>query len=197
MTCKGFYALFRMVDNENIRHTNAAAMHGGVVLGFFAVLTLVVLRWSFFIPFLSTLFVVMLAGSPVLATLLTLQYRREVAGAEQSFSFMSGFLYALFTGFYASLWVALVTFVYLQYFDHGTIFQAYAAQLNTPEAQTALQQSGMAAQLEALDGGRGAEGLAETLQSLGAATYAALSLYFSLIAGPVISVIIGLICKRK
>ena len=82
-------------------------MQGGVVLGVIGILSLVVFRWSFVVPFLSTLFGVMLLATPVLATFLTLRYRNLNYGEREPFSFVHGFLYAVFTGFYASVWVAM------------------------------------------------------------------------------------------
>lgn len=189
--------LNNMSTPETIRDINAAAMRGGVSLALFGILTLFFFKCSFTIPFCSTLFGVMLLGTPVLATVLTIRHRAAVAGSSGSYGFFQGFLYALFTGFYASIWVAVTIYIYLQYFDHGKIFAAYAAQLETPPVQAYLTETGMAAQLNEISGGRGAQGLAEMLQEVGAATYSALSLYMSFIFGPLISAIIGLICRRR
>lgn len=186
-----------MQNNEIVRQINAYAMQHGIVLGLFGVGSLAVFKWSFTFPFFSTLFSVMLLATPVLATVLTLQYRNAIRPQEPSFSFARGFLHALFTGFYASIWVALFTFVYLQYFDHGTIFAAYGRSLETPETRRALRESGIDAQLNQLTGGRGVQGLVDAMQAVGAATYASLSLYFTLIFGPFISAVIGLVCRRK
>ncbi len=185
-----------MPNNEIIRHINASAMRGGIVMGLFGILTLCAFKGALYTPFFSSLFSVMLLASPVLATILTLQYRRAAAGSSEPFGFLQGFLFTLFTGFYASLWISVFTFVYLQYFDQGTIFAAYARQLEEPATQAYLRQSGMEAQLNAVSGGRGAQGFVQAMESLGAATYAALNIYLTLIFGPVISTIVGLICRR-
>jgi len=186
-----------MANNDNIRYINASAMRCGVPLGLYGILTLAVFRVSFAVPFFSTLFLLMVLASPVVATFLTLHFRTQTAGADGKFTFQLGFLHALCTGLYATLWVAAMIFVYLEYLDHGTLFAAYAAQLDNPEVQAYLRQSGMAAQMDVLTGGKGAAGLAETMQRVGSANYTALALYFSLLAGPVISAIIGLICRRE
>ena len=62
--------------------------------------------------------------------------------------------------------------------------------------QQYLLQSGVGAQFDSLSGGKGAQGIADVMQSLGAATYASVSLYLSIIFGPVISTVIGLIARR-
>lgn len=190
--------LIKMEENNSLRigQINACSMQGGVVLGVFGILSLVVFRWSFVVPFLSTLFGVMLLATPVLATFLTLRYRNLNYGEREPFSFVHGFLYAVFTGFYASVWVALFTYVYLQFFDHGRIFADYAHSINTPEMKAYLMQSGLDAEISQLSGGHGVKGLVDAMQSVGAATYAAMSIYFALIFGPVISAVIGLVTRR-
>lgn len=185
-----------MQNNEIVSQINVYAMRNGIVLGLFGVATLAVFRHSFDVPFLSTLFLVMLLFTPVLCLWQTLCMRRETVGENESFGFTRGFLHALFTGFYASIWIALVTFVYLQYFDGGAIFAAYARSLDTPEVQLYLTQTGIDKQLVEMTGQGGAKGLADAMASIGAATYAAMSIYFTLIFGPVISAVIGLVCRR-
>ncbi len=186
-----------MQKNSIVKELNASAMQCGVVLGLFGVLSLVVFKWSFTVPFFSTLFGVMLLGSPVLAAWQTMRFRNELVGVGSRFTFLSGFLHSLFTGFYASVWVALVTFVYLQYFDNGVIFAEYARSIDTPEMKEYLQQSGMNSEIMRMTGGEGVQGLADALRSIGAATYAAMSLYCALVFGPLIAAVIGLVCRRS
>lgn len=171
-------------------------MQHGVVLGFFGVASLVVFRWSFSLPFCSTLFGMMLLATPVLATVLTFRYRRATTLPGESFGFAQGFLHALFTGFYASVWIALAVFVYLRYFDHGAIFVAYANSLDTPEMKLYMQQSGLEAEFAKMTGGEGVKAIADAMQNMGAATYAAMSLYCAMLFGPVISLVIGLLARR-
>lgn len=172
-------------------------MQSGVVLGIFGIISLYMFKCSFTYPFCSTLFTIMLLTSPMIALFQTIQFRNNVFEEASNFTLTQGFLYSLLTGFYASVWVALGIFVYLQYFDHGSIFAAYAQSVNTPEMQQYLAQTGLDAEFNTLTGGKGTQGLAETMQNIGAATYSAMSLYFAIIFGPVISLIIGLITRRK
>ena len=62
--------------------------------------------------------------------------------------------------------------------------------------QQYLLQSGVGGQFDSISGGKGAQGVVDAMQSLGAATYASMSLYLSMIFGPVISTVIGLIARR-
>lgn len=184
--------------NNLISEINMWAMRDGIWLGLVGVLTLASWRMGIVngtgdLPFLT-----LLACGPVASVCLTMRYRREVAG-NGGFSFPRGFTHALFTGFYASLWVALTLFLYLQYFDHGTVFSAYAAMVCAPETADMMRQISpeWADVIDTMSDGRGAEGLADTFQSIGAATYATMPIYAAFIAGPVISTVTGLVCKRR
>ena len=180
-------------SNETIKHTNGYAMQHGIVLGLFACLTLAVFKWSLTYPFFSMLFTVMLLGGPVLTVVLTRKYRSQVVAPQEPFSFACGFMHALFTGFYASVWVALFIFVYLRYFDHGSLFAAYANSLETPEMKAWMQQSGMEAQVNLLTEGQGIQGLVAAMQRVGAATYASLALYGAFLVGPFVAILSGLL----
>lgn len=186
-----------MNKNDNFRLINTFSMRNGIVLGLFGILTLAAFRWSLSMPFFAALFNIMVLASPLLGGWLTFQFRKSVAANQDSFSFMSGFLHSLFMGFYASLWIALAVFVYLQYFDHGMIFAAYEQMLDTPEMSQYLQLSGINAQIEEMTENGGVHGMIEVMQSVGAAPYATFSIYMSLIFGPLISAIIGLLARRS
>lgn len=186
-----------MSSNDTIKYTNAYAMQDGVVLGLFACMTLVVFKWSLTHPFFSMLFTVMLLGGPVLTVMLTRKYRSQVVAPQEPFSFATGFMHALFVGFYASVWVTLFIFVYLRYFDHGTLFVAYANSLDTPEMKAWMQQSGMEAQINLVTEGQGVQGLVAAMQRVGAATYASLALYGAFLVGPFVAILSGLLNTRR
>lgn len=173
-------------------------MRDGIWLGLIGVLTLAAWRMGIVSGTGDFPFLVLLACGPVMSVWLTKRYRRDVADGGD-FAFSRGFIHALFTGFYASVWVALVLFLYLQYFDHGRIFAAYADMVYTPAMMQAMRQISpeWAVAIDTMSGGKGAEGLAATFQSIGAATYATMPLYAAFTAGPVISAVTGLICQRK
>lgn len=184
-------------NGETVTLANQYAMRHGIALGLFGIVSLAVFVWSFKVPFLSTLFSAMLLLTPCYACFLTLRFRAESSPAGAPFGFMRGFLHALFTGFYASVWIALVTFVYLQYFDHGMVFEAYRQSLHSPETAEYLRQSGLEEQIDLLTNGGGVDDLVDMMRSLGSAAYAAMSLYCAMFAGPFISVVIGLVCRRR
>ena len=62
--------------------------------------------------------------------------------------------------------------------------------------QLYLQQSGLNTEISQISGAQGVQGLVEALRNVGSATYAAMSLYCTLIFGPIFSAIIAFICKK-
>ena len=184
-------------NNDIIKQANAFAMRNGIVLGIFGILSLYVFKLSFWYPFFSTLFGVMLLGSPVLGAFLTFKYRKLTIRPQEGFSFFHGFLHSLLMGLYASIWIALAIFIYLKYFDHGAIFAAYEQSLSTPQMTQQLYNSGLMSTLNEITNGHGVKGIGETMKHLGAAPYASMAIYSSLIFGPVISVIIGLLAMKS
>ena len=183
--------------NNTFQQTNAYAMQNGLWLGLWGWFSLVAFRYSFSSVLCSNLLMLMTLAGPVLGVVLTQRFRRSVAGANGSFSFGRGFTHTLFMGFYASIWVAVGIFVYLNYFDNGAIFSDYAAALSRPELQQALQESGLLEQLNAASGEGGLEGLPDALRSVGPAGYAAASLYMAMFATPLIALFAGAVCRRK
>ena len=184
-------------DYNAFQQTNAYAMQNGLWLGLWGWLSLVAFRYSFSSVLCSNLLMLMTLTGPVLGVVLTGRFRRSVAGANGAFSFGRGFTHTLFMGFYASIWVAVGIFVYLNYFDNGAIFSDYAAALSQPELQQALQESGLLEQLNAASGEGGLEGLPDALRSVGPAGYAAASLYMAMFATPLIALFAGAVCRRK
>lgn len=183
--------------NNTFQQTNAYAMQNGLWLGLWGWLSLVAFRYSFSSVLCSNLLMLMTLAGPVLGVVLTGRFRRSVAGADGAFTFGRGFTHTLFMGFYASIWVAVGIFVYLNYFDNGAIFSDYAAALSRPELQQALQESGLLEQLNAASGEGGLEGLPDALRSVGPAGYAAASLYMAMFATPLIALFAGAVCRRK
>lgn len=176
-------------------------MHYGIWLGLWGLISLVALRFSFTHPVLSTTYMLMVVTSPVIGGALTFRYRKAVGGDIYGFNFFQGFLHALFMGFYAALWVALGTFVYLNWLDHGTIFAAYQESLKQsmaqPQMAQIMQDPAIMATINEATNGKGIDGIGELMQSLGAVTYASMPIYAALIIGPFISIFIGLASMKR
>lgn len=190
-----------MQTQNTISEVNFYAMRNGIWLGLWGLLSLVALRFMFSLPVLSSTFMLMTVASPVIGGLLTFRYRKAVGGNIYGFSFFQGFLHALFMGFYAALWVALGTFVYLNWLDHGAFFAAYQENLNQsmarPEMAQIMQDPALQATINEATNGKGIDGIGELMQSMGAVTYASMPIYAALIIGPFISIFIGLACMKR
>lgn len=190
-----------MQTHNTISVANVYAMYNGVWLGLWGLMSLVALRFSFTHPILSTTYMLMVVVSPVIGGALTFRYRRAVGGNINGFSFFEGFIHALFMGFYAALWVALGTFVYLNWLDHGTFFAAYQESLKQsmaqPQMAQVLQDPAIMATINEATNGKGIDGVGELMQSLGAVTYASMPIYAALILGPFISIFIGLASMKR
>ena len=124
------------------QQTNAFAMQYGVLLGAFGLLTLAVFVLSFQFQSLGILTDLMFLGSPFLATYFTLRFRKTVMVPEFGFTFGRAFGFTFFMGIYATLWVALGVFVYLNFFDGGYLFDKIEEVISSPQFVAQLRQAG-------------------------------------------------------
>lgn len=116
--------------------TNAFAMQYGLGLGVYQVLIGI-----FFISGLSSslsslLMLAMLLATPILSVQLMLRFRNSVC--EGKLSFGRGFKFGVLMYIYAGIILALVTYIYFAYFDHGALANYYATALTQPENTTLL-----------------------------------------------------------
>lgn len=174
--------------------TNSWAMMHGLLLGFWGVLTLAFACHSVLHPSaLGWLNDLLFLGSPVVAYLLTKHFRQQVTG-EGSFPFFKAFSHTFLMGLYATLWVALATYVYLAFFDNGRVFDAYELVLQRPEVMVELKRMGME---QAWNDMGGATKMVNVMRAVGAANYAGMVMYLSLFVAPVISAVIAWMLRRK
>ena len=131
-----------MFPKVTFRQTNAFAMQYGAVMGVWGLVANACFVGSFSMPGLSMLFLLLSVSSPVLAVFLTRRFRAHVA-PQGPFLFHQAFLHTLLMGVYAAIWVAFGVYIYLAYFDHGYIFDAYLNSLNDPALQEQMQQLGV------------------------------------------------------
>ena len=184
-----------MFTKVTFRQTNAFAMQYGAVMGGWGLAANACFVGSFSTPGLSMLFLLLSVSSPVLAIFLTRRFREHVA-PQGTFMFHQAFLHTLLMGAYASIWVALGVYVYLAYFDHGYIFDAYLNSLSDPALQAEMEQIGMTEQIAMMTGGGTPQDFVKALRAIPPANYAAMSLYMSLLLAPLISLFVALACKR-
>lgn len=186
-----------MEYTDTLKQTNAYAMQNGALLGGWSLLCgallVAAMSWSgagwYFVP--------LAWATPVVCTLLTLRFREKVAGRTGCFSFGRGFAHTFLMSLYASVWLALGVYLYLAYFDHGAVFDAYGRMLADPSVAADLERSGMAAEIDLLTEGRGPVALADMMRAIPTASYSAMVIYFAILSSLPVSAIIALIARRK
>lgn len=96
------------------------------------------------IPFLQLLFIVLTLGVPFLGYLFAKRYRERYC--EGSIHFTRAFLFIVFMYMFASLFVAMVHYLYFRYMDDGFVINTYRQMWDqikgsaTAELMPALQQ---------------------------------------------------------
>ena len=174
--------------------TNSWAMVHGLLLGAWGVLTLAFACISLICnPMLGWAGEVMFVGSPIVAYFLSKRFRWCVAG-DGTFSFGRAFSHTFLMGLYATVWVALATYVYLAFVDNGRVFDAYEAQLQRPEVMAEVKRLGMTQTWEDMGG---ATKMVNVMRAVGAGNYAGMIVYLSLFVAPIISAVIAVMLKRK
>ncbi|MGM9693825.1 MAG: DUF4199 domain-containing protein [Alloprevotella sp.] len=183
-----------------IRFVQQAAMRQGIILGAWGWVTLTMMKLSFSHALFSLVWLLMLGFTPLVCIALTFRTRQNWWKQEEmleSFSFTAAFLHSFFTCLCGAVWLATAVFVYLKYFDGGAFFEAYGRMLDTPEGRAAIAQLARSQDFGSVLSVDSPRKMAEAMQSVGASTYAALILYLSLIGGPVLGLITGIICKKN
>lgn len=170
-------------------------MQNGLFLGGWAILCLLLNGFSFTYPILNfPAFILSTAGSIAFATVLTIRFRRDTTPLTETFPLARGFFHTFLMGLYAALWVAAFVYIYLRFLDNGAIFDAYLRQLQSPEIQKSLRESGMGMILRDYGGVKGFVG---QLREISPISYATNFFNLSIMVNPLISLIIGLICRKK
>lgn len=80
------------------------------------------------IPFLQLLFIVLTLGVPVLGYVFAKKFRDRYC--EGTVTFSRAFLFTTFMYLFASMFVAVVHYIYFRYIDGGFVFDAYREILN-------------------------------------------------------------------
>lgn len=177
-----------------MKQTNAYAMQYGLYLGLWGIMSLCLSGMALRTPALSTFSSIAFIGSPFFAAILTTRFRRNVTTPAEGFSFGWAFFFTIAMGVYASFWIAAFVFLYLTYWDGGYLFSAYGQMLMNPDTIAQLKQSGM---METLGGESALKDMVATLQKIPPASYSGVVIYSAFVFGPVISVVISLICRRS
>lgn len=182
--------------NNGFRQTNAYAMQNGVLLGLVALAAFAAFVCSFAYPVFSSVSLLLMLGSPVVAVCLTLCFRSAVAGKSGQFSYSRGFSHTFLTILYASVWLAMGVYVYFAYIDRGFFVDSYLSVLQRPEIQEGLKNSPLWQQVLRPAEGKELEELAGMMRSIGPASYSALMVYLGLVGGLPCAVVAGMVCRR-
>lgn len=185
-----------METRITFRQISAFAMQYGAFLGLWGLATGAFFVASFSRPMFSSLFLTFMLFSPFLGLWVTFRFRRHVA-PDVFFPFSTAFLHTFLSWLYASLWVALGTYIYMAYFDHGYVFDAYLENLKRPELQQQMQETGLTQQIAQMTGGETPESMIEALRSIPPANFSALVLYVNILFAPFLSLLAGLVCQRR
>lgn len=176
----------------DFRQTNAYAMQNGIILGVWAIVCQACFVGGLRYPLFSNLWLLMLVGVPFVTWLLTSRFR-SIVGIEKEFSFGRGFMHSFLTLLYTAVWAAVATFVYLQFFDKGYIFDCYQQTLSNPNLIKSMEDSGLTEQIKAASNGLTPLEIVDEMRSIGAANYAALIIYIYMFTSPLIAVMVGLV----
>lgn len=180
----------------SFRQTNAYAMQNGLILGLWAIGCQACYVLGLDHQMFSTLWLLMFLGIPVVTYLLTLRFRK-IVGLDVNFTFSRGFMHAFLTMMYAAVWASVATFIYMQFFDNGHIFDCFAKQLSDPETIKAMNESGLTQSIAESTGGRTPIEIINMLRTIGAGNWAAMIIYMYILTSPILSVIIGLLTMRR
>lgn len=180
----------------NFRQTNAFAMQHGMILGLWAVVCQAFYVLGLSSPLFSNLWLLTLLAIPAITILLTLRLRK-IVGNDVSFPFSRGFVHAILTVMYASVWAAVATFVYMHFFDNGYVFDYFIEAFSRPEMQKAMKESGLEENIRNSTGGMTVIDFINGLRTFGAANFAAMIIYLYMLFSPFIALLSGLLCMRR
>lgn len=178
---------------NKFKQTNAYAMQYGIFLGIWGILSLVIMGLSLKVTALSLLSTLTMLFSPVIATFLTIKFRKNILIENEGFTFGRGFIFTFIMGIYASIWIAAFVFIYLAYLDNGAIFNAYESLFNSPQYANELEQSGVLQSINATS----ISDMIDAMRSISPANYAGMILYISFMTSPIFSAIIALVCRKS
>lgn len=180
----------------NFRQTNAYAMQNGLLLGLWAIMCQALWVAGLRSSLCGLLWQLTLLAIPILATLLTLRFRK-IVGLDVNFSFSRGFTHAFLMLMYTAVWAGVATYVYMQFFDGGFVFDALETTLRDPAIVKMMKESGLTQQFTEATNGLTPLEMVKVLRGFGAGNWTGAIIYLYILTSPVIAVIAGLVCRRR
>lgn len=180
----------------NFRQTNAFAMQYGAVMGVYVIVAQACFVLGLTTPALMNVQTLLTILFPLVVVGCALHFRKQVS-AGIPFAFGRGFSFALLVVLYAGVWASLAVLVYLQWFDHGYLFDTYEHLVEQPDMVKAMQESGLTSQVQAATGGLTPGQVVAKMREIPASTFAAALLYFFILSAPLIAILAGAFSMRR
>lgn len=129
-----------MTLNQTLRQTNAFAMLDGLWLGLYWSFGLLCLLKGLTNTTLGMLSLMVAISVPVLGGWFAHRFEKSVR-PDGRVTYLKALLYSLFLYLYAAIILAIVTFIYFNWFDNGSFANTYIMMLHSPDMEAVLSSS--------------------------------------------------------
>ena len=158
--------------------TNAFAMQHGIILGILLIILLGTLVMGVTDGTASLISTILVVTYPIIVGRLTFSFRRIVTPIGR-FTIFQGFMHALLSMFYAAIWGAIATYIYMRFFDNGHLLKANGLwQITQGQSDQSLLAT------------------VNQMQNIPPSLYAEMILYMNITLAPITALIIGLCTMR-
>ena len=174
--------------------TNAFAMQHGIILGILLIILLGTLVMGLTDGTASLISTILVVAYPIIVGRLTFSFRRIISPIGR-FTIFQGFMHALLSMFYAAIWGAIATYIYMRFFDNGHFVNTLVSAISNPQTQELLKANG----LWQITQGQSDQSLLATvnqMQNIPPSLYAEMILYMNITLAPITALIIGLCTMR-
>ena len=130
-----------MITVEEYKQLKAFARLDGAMLGVIMCVTLFASIAALGNPAWQTVSTIGMVAVPVFVAFRVRNYRDNIV--KKRVSFRRAAAYSMHCFGYASLILAIVMYIYFQYFDHGMMLANFRSYIDTPEMQEAIKMSGL------------------------------------------------------
>ena len=130
-----------MITVEEYKQLKAFARLDGAMLGVIMCVTLFASIAALGNPAWQTLSLIGMVAVPVFVAFRVRNYRDNIV--KKRVSFRRAAAYSMHCFGYSSLILAIVMYIYFQYFDHGMMLANFRSYIDTPEMQEAIKMSGL------------------------------------------------------
>lgn len=154
-----------MNTQQTFRQANAFAMYNGLLFGLYWCFGFFCMVKGIGNDTLNSLGFMITISAPILGGYFAHRFEKQVR-PDGYVSYGKAYLYSALLYFYATTILAIVSFCYFKWFDHGMFVNSYITLYNSPEMQDALQQAQMTELLDNAIQQNGFESLEQLLHSI-------------------------------